>query len=104
MSADKTMIGSDPDTSQVAVRLSPELGDLFIHTADTPRNLGHALHRASERDGKLAVRVTRQELDAMIARGIAAELVGSGVTQTFLSVPQAKPPAGLPAPPRRAEI
>ena len=47
-------------------KLTPEQRDLFIHSPALPRNLGHALHRAAVRQGKLTLRLTREELDALI--------------------------------------
>lgn len=54
-------------TGRVAVRLTPAQRDLFIHSAAVPRELGHHLHHAVVRRGKLQVRVSRAELDALIA-------------------------------------
>lgn len=54
-------------TGRVTVRLSTEQRNLFIESAETPKDLGHALHRAPVREGKLTVRVDRAELDALIA-------------------------------------
>lgn len=39
---------------------------MLLGTASTPKQLGHALHRAAVRRGELTLRVTREELDALI--------------------------------------
>lgn len=39
---------------------------MFEHSPDTPRELGHMLHRAPVRSGKLTIRVDRASLDALI--------------------------------------
>lgn len=56
-------------TGRVAVRLTPPQRDQFIHSGDLPAGLGQALHRAVVREGKLSVRVTRDELDLLIRAG-----------------------------------
>lgn len=63
-----------PAGGRASIHLSPEQRDWLIHSVDTPRDLGHALHRAPVRQGKLSLRVTREELDALIraAAAIAA--------------------------------
>jgi hypothetical protein len=61
-------------SSRVSIRLSIEQRDLFLRSGDTPKDLGHALHRAPVRDGKLTVRVSRAQLDRMIE--IAARTSG----------------------------
>lgn len=55
-----------PATGRVTLQFRPEQRDLFIPARETPANLSHALHRAPVRAGKLTVRVTRPELDALI--------------------------------------
>lgn len=54
-------------TGRISLRLNTRQRDLLIHAADTPKDVGHALHHAPVRDGKLALRVTRHALDALIA-------------------------------------
>jgi hypothetical protein len=54
-------------TGRVAIWLNPAQRDLFIQSPDTPKDLGHALHHAPVRKGKLTLRVTRESLDALIA-------------------------------------
>jgi hypothetical protein len=61
-----------PATGRVAVRLDTAQRDLFIHAKGTPANLGHLLHRAPVRNGKLTVRLSRAELNALI--GAAADV------------------------------
>jgi hypothetical protein len=51
---------------RVSLWLNPAQRDLFIRSPDTPRALGHALHHAPVRKGKLTLRVTRESLDALI--------------------------------------
>lgn len=62
-------------TGRATIRINPRQRDLFAHAAGTPRNLVHALRHAPVREGRLSVRVTRAELEALIAAaaGAAAE-------------------------------
>ena len=60
-------------TGRVTLRLNTLQRDLFIHSPDTPKNLAHVLHRATVREGKLTVRVSREELDALIAAAANVE-------------------------------
>ncbi len=52
---------------RVSIRLTPPQRDLLLQSAETPKALGHALHRAPVRQGKLSVRLDRESLDALIA-------------------------------------
>lgn len=52
---------------RVAVRLTTAQRDMFIRSPEVPKDLGHLLHRAPVRAGKLSIRVTREALDALIA-------------------------------------
>lgn len=61
-----------PPTGRVAVRLTTGQRDLFLRSHSLPRELGHPLHHAVVRRGKLQVRVTRSELDALIAAAAQA--------------------------------
>lgn len=54
-------------TGRVTIRLTPAQRDFFLEAGATPKDLGHALHRATVREGKLTLRVTRESLDALIA-------------------------------------
>lgn len=56
-----------PANGRISLRLTPGQRDLFIASDVTPRKLSQLLHHAVVREGKLAVRVTREELDALIA-------------------------------------
>jgi hypothetical protein len=61
---------------RISVRLTPEQRDLFIRSSAIPKNLGHLLHHAPVREGKLSVRIDRVGLEAMIlaaARVTAAD-------------------------------
>jgi hypothetical protein len=53
-------------SGRVTIRLTTAQRDVFIESSKLPASLGHLLHRAPVRDGKLNVRVTRGELDALI--------------------------------------
>lgn len=53
-------------TGRITVRLTPAQRDLLLASSHTPKDVAHALHRASVREGKLGVRVTRASLDALI--------------------------------------
>ena len=55
-----------PATGRVALWLTPAQRDLFIFSPDTPKSLGHALHHAPVRKGKLTLRITRESLNALI--------------------------------------
>lgn len=59
-------------TGRVSLRLHTGQRDLLVHAPGTPPGLGHALHRAPVRAGKLTLRVGRGELEALIA--VAANL------------------------------
>jgi hypothetical protein len=59
-----------PATGRIAVKLAPDQRDLFIASGRLPKALGHLLHRAPVRQGKLVVQLTRAELDAVIAAGV----------------------------------
>jgi hypothetical protein len=52
---------------RIGLRFTPAQRDWFIASAITPRKLAQVLHHAVVREGKLWVRVTREELDALIA-------------------------------------
>lgn len=54
-------------TGSISLRLTTAQRDLFIHSPALAPSLGHALHRAPVRDGKLTIRVKQPELDALIA-------------------------------------
>jgi hypothetical protein len=62
-------------TARVTIRLTPVQRDLFLGTAELPPTLAHALHRATVREGKLQVRITRAELEQLIA--VAARVPAS---------------------------
>jgi DNA/RNA-binding domain of Phe-tRNA-synthetase-like protein len=53
-------------TGRVSLRLTTEQRDQFLASSQTPRELGHTLHRAVVRNGKLTIRVTRDALEALI--------------------------------------
>lgn len=59
-------------TGRLGVRLNTLQRDLFVRSAETPRDLVYALRNAPVRDGKLSVRVRRAELDALISAAAAA--------------------------------
>jgi hypothetical protein len=61
-----------PATGKVAVRLTPPQRDLLLNSSRTPRGVGHLLHRAPVRKGKLEVRVGRESLDTLILVAAAA--------------------------------
>jgi uncharacterized protein (DUF1778 family) len=54
-------------TGRVSVRLNTRQRDLFLDRRDVPAALAFALKNAAVRDGKLSLRVTRDELDRLIA-------------------------------------
>lgn len=56
-----------PANGRVAVKLTPAQRDLFIGPREVPASLAVALKRAPVREGKLSVRVSSAELDALIA-------------------------------------
>ncbi|MCR6656779.1 MAG: hypothetical protein NVV63_13430 [Opitutus sp.] len=51
----------------VSVRVDPHQRDLLMKAPGMPASLGHALHRAPVREGKLSVRMSRENLDTAIA-------------------------------------
>jgi hypothetical protein len=61
-----------PATGKIAVRLTPAQRDVLLGSSRTPRDVGHRLHRAPVRKGKLEVRVGREALDALILIAAAA--------------------------------
>lgn len=76
-----------PASGRVSIRLSTSQRDSFIGEPSLPRNLGHALHRSPVRDGKVVIRVTRTELDALIRIAAAARPLdrrAERATQSFL--------------------
>jgi uncharacterized protein (DUF1778 family) len=54
-------------TGRVSVRLTTSQRDLFLGGRAVPPALAFALKHAPVRDGKLSLRVTRDELDRLIA-------------------------------------
>ena len=52
---------------RVTLRLTVVQRDRLLASPALPKNLGHLLHRAPVREGRLGVRVTRAELAALIA-------------------------------------
>lgn len=54
-----------PATGRVTLRLSPAQRDRFLRAPGVPRALAHALRNAPVREGWLAARVARAELDAL---------------------------------------
>lgn len=54
-------------TGRISIRLTTWQRDLLMAAATTPKDLGHVLHRAPVRGGKLSIRVTRETLEALIA-------------------------------------
>lgn len=65
-----------PATGRVTVKLVPLQRDQVLGTGRLPRGLGHSLHHAPVARGKLEVRVTREELDALIASAIQVPAAG----------------------------
>lgn len=61
-----------PATGKIGVRLTPDQRDLFLCSPGLPRDLGHLLHRAPVRKGKLEVRIGRAALDTLILAAAAA--------------------------------
>ena len=55
-----------PANGRVTLWLNTAQRDVFVHSRETPQALGHALHRAPVKKGKLTLRVTRESLDALI--------------------------------------
>lgn len=66
-------------TDRVSVRLNTRQRDLLIASPETPRKLGHLLHRAPVRDGKLSVRLTRGEIESLVAAAARAAPVERSV-------------------------
>ncbi len=58
-------------TGRVTIRLTTAQRDLFLKAPDLPRGLGHELHRAPVRAGKLSLRVDLAKLEAMISAAAA---------------------------------
>lgn len=56
-------------TGRIAARLTPTQRDAFLACPELPKDLGHALHRTPVRQGKLNVRLSRAEVDVLIAVG-----------------------------------
>lgn len=54
-------------TGAISIRLSPAQRDLLMHSLHVPQEVGHLLHRATVREGRLMVRLKREALDALIA-------------------------------------
>lgn len=54
-------------TARVSVRLTTSQRDLLVEAPGTPRDLGHLLHRAAVRDGKLSVQLNRTEIEKLVA-------------------------------------
>ena len=59
-----------PAQGRAPVRMTPAQRDLLIARPELPRPQGQLLHRARVGEGKLQVRFTRDELDAVIAAAI----------------------------------
>jgi len=59
-------------TGAVSIRLSPAQRDLLMTSPHVPQEVGHLLHRATVRDGKLVVRLRRDALDALITAAARA--------------------------------
>lgn len=74
-----------PPTGRITVRLTTAQRDLFIQSADTPAPLGHALHRAPVREGKLSIRVTRESLEALIRVAATASTRGDRRSERALA-------------------
>lgn len=53
-------------TGAISIRLSPAQRDLLMRSPHVPQEVGHLLHRATVREGKLGVRLKREALDALI--------------------------------------
>lgn len=51
---------------RITIRLTTGQRDFLLKSAELPKALGHTLHRAVVRRGELSMRVTRDELDALI--------------------------------------
>ena len=56
-------------TARVTIRLTTDQRDQLLHSPALPRALGHLLHRAPVKKGKLEIRVNRSELDTLIETG-----------------------------------
>ena len=63
---------------RIALWLNPAQRDFFIASPETPKDIGHALHRAPVRNGKLTLRVTRESLDALIRAAAAFSAQSKG--------------------------
>ena len=59
-----------PATGRVAIKLTPAQRDQLIESATLSRGLGKLLHRAAVKQGKLYVRLTGPELDALILSAV----------------------------------
>lgn len=57
-------------TGRVVLRLSTRQRDLFLGNREVPAELAFALKNAAVREGKLGLRVTRRELDRLIAAAV----------------------------------
>lgn len=57
---------------RVAVRLNPGQRDVLLRSPHIPKDLGHLLHHAPVKKGKLEIRTDRPTLAAMIAAVVAA--------------------------------
>jgi hypothetical protein len=82
-----------PATGRVPLKLSPAQRDQLLGTTNLPRKLGHLLHHAPVKQGKLRIRLTNAELDALILS--AATIPTSDPTakralDTFLSYLEAQ--------------
>jgi hypothetical protein len=55
-----------PENGRITVKLTPAQRDQLIGNSSMPRRLGHLLHRAAVKQGKLHIRLTRLELDTLI--------------------------------------
>lgn len=55
-----------PGNGRIAVKLTPAQRDQLIGNSTMPRGLGHLLHRAPAKQGKLHIRLTKSELDTLI--------------------------------------
>ena len=53
-------------TGRITLKLTTAQRGAYVRHPETPKDLGHLLHRAPVHNGKLQVRVTRQTLDTLI--------------------------------------
>jgi hypothetical protein len=60
-----------PPAGRVPIKLTPAQRDQLIAHPSLPRGLGHFLHGAPVKEGKLRVRLTSPELDALILTAVA---------------------------------